>query len=104
QEIFLGREITKHRNYSEKTAIEIDEEIRSIVLTCMSRAEKIINEHPDALDRLASALLEREILDADEIEKSIRGEELPPFVKPNGNGKSQADDSPGQVAPATSKN
>jgi cell division protease FtsH len=104
QEIFLGREITKHRNYSEKTAIEIDEEIRAIVLTCMSRAEKIINEHPDALDRLANALLEREILDAEEIDKAIRGEELPPYVKPNGNGKGTADGTPGQVASATNKN
>ncbi|HUI30416.1 MAG TPA: ATP-dependent zinc metalloprotease FtsH [Candidatus Acidoferrales bacterium] len=86
QEIFLGREITKHRNYSEKTAIEIDSEIRSIVLMCMGRAENIINNHKDALDRLAAALLEREILDADEIGKAIKGEELPPFVKPNGNG------------------
>ena len=89
QEIFLGREITKHRNYSEKTAIEIDEEIKSLVLKCMTRAEEIINEHRDALDRLASALLEREILDADEIEKCIKGEELPPFVKPNGEGKNE---------------
>ncbi len=89
QEIFLGREITKHRNYSEKTAVEIDEEIRSIVLKCMTRAEDIINNHKDALDRLATALLEREILDADEIEKSIRGEELPPMVKPNGEGKNE---------------
>ncbi len=104
QEIFLGREITKHRNYSEKTAIEIDEEIRSIVLTCMSRAEKIINEHRDSLDRLANALLEREILDADEIDKSIRGEELPPFVKPNGNGKNPTDESQGQVTPAANSN
>ncbi len=104
QEIFLGREITKHRNYSEKTAIEIDEEIRGIVLSCMGRAEKIINEHRDALDRLANALLEREILDADEVDKAIRGEELPPYVKPNGNGKSQADGSSEPVAPTASKN
>ncbi|HEY9164745.1 MAG TPA: ATP-dependent zinc metalloprotease FtsH [Candidatus Kryptonia bacterium] len=90
QEIFLGREITKHRNYSEKTAIEIDEEIRSLVLKSMTRAEEIINEHRDALDRLASALLEREILDADEIEKCIKGEELPPVAKPNGDGKNEA--------------
>ncbi len=103
QEIFLGREITKHRNYSEKTAIDIDGEIRSIVLSCMSRAEKIINEHPDALDRLANALLEREILDADEIDKAIRGEELPPFVKPNGNGKPQADSTQGQITSTTIK-
>jgi cell division protease FtsH len=93
QEIFLGREITKHRNYSEKTAIEIDSEIRSIVLMCMKRAEIIINEHRDSLDRLAAALLEREILDAEEIDKAIKGEELPPFVKPNGNGKNQSEES-----------
>lgn len=109
QEIFLGREITKHRNYSEKTAIEIDDEIRSIVLMCMKRAEIIINEHRDSLDRLAAALLEREILDAEEIDKAIKGEELPPFVKPNGNGKNQSEESglvgsqSGQVAPTLNK-
>ena len=100
QELFLGREITKHRNYSEKTAIEIDEEIRSIVLKCMNRAEGIIVEHKDALNRLANALLEREILDADEIDKCIKDEELPPFVKPNGNGKGQEVISETKVAPA----
>ena len=100
QELFLGREITKHRNYSEKTAIEIDEEIRSLVLKCMNRAEGIIVEHKDALNRLANALLEREILDADEIDKCIKDEELPPFVKPNGNGKSPEVISESKVAPA----
>ncbi len=106
QEIFLGREITKHRNYSEKTAIEIDEEIRSLVLKCMNRAEGIIVEHKDALNRLANALLEREILDADEINKCIKDEELPPFVKqPNGNGKNQEAISEIKVAsaPGTAK-
>ncbi len=104
QEIFLGREITKHKNYSEKTAIEIDEEIRAIVLKCMSRAEEIINDHRDSLDRLAGALLEREILDADEIDKAIKGQELPPFVKPNGEGNNQSDGSRGQVATAQNRN
>ncbi len=103
QEIFLGREITKHRNYSEKTAIEIDGEIRSIVLTCMKRAESIINEHREALDRLAAALLEREILDAEEIDKAIKGEELPPFVKPNGDGKNLSEGTRGEVAAAPIK-
>ena len=103
QEIFLGREITKHRNYSEKTAIEIDSEIRSIVLMCMKRAEEIINGHKDSLDRLAAALLEREILDADEIEKTVKGEELPPFVKPNGNGKNQTEESHGQILATPNK-
>ena len=101
QEIFLGREITKHRNYSEKTAIDIDEEIKGIVLRCMTRAEEIINEHPDALERLAGALLEREILDSEEIDKAIKGEELPPFVKPNGNGENQSQPLPAQVDDST---
>lgn len=104
QEIFLGREITKHKNYSEKTAVEIDEEIKTIVLKCMTRAEEIINDHRDSLDRLASALLEREILDAEEIDMAIKGEELPPFVKPNGEGKSQPEGSRGQVAATQNRN
>ena len=106
QEIFLGREITKHRNYSEKTAIEIDDEIRSVVLGCMTRAEEIINENRESLDRLASALLEREILDSEDIDKAIKGEELSPFVKPNGDGKNQPQPLPtdGQVATAQNKN
>lgn len=103
QEIFLGREITKHRNYSEKTAIEIDSEIRSIVLMCMKRAEDIINSHKDSLDRLAASLLEREILDAEEIDKTIKGEELPPFIKSNGNGKNQAEESHDQVVTTQNK-
>jgi len=84
EEIFLGREIQKHRDYSEKTAIEIDEEIRRIVNAGMSRAEEILNKHIDLLHKLSEELLEREILDSYEIEKIIKGEELPP-VKRNGN-------------------
>jgi cell division protease FtsH len=81
EEIFLGREIQKHRDYSEKTAVEIDEEIRGIINVAMERAEKILNDHIDLLHRLAEELLEREILDADEIDKIIRGEELEPVKK-----------------------
>jgi cell division protease FtsH len=85
EEIFLGREIQKHRDYSEKTAIDIDEEIRAIVVAGMVKAEKILTENIDLLHKLSLELLEREILDAEEIDKLIRGEELPPFKK-NGNG------------------
>ncbi|MGE5430625.1 MAG: ATP-dependent zinc metalloprotease FtsH [Syntrophomonadaceae bacterium] len=81
EEIFLGREITKHKDYSEKTAMEIDEEIKRIIVTCMERAENILTENLDILHRLALVLLEREILDSDEIDKIIRGEELPPLKK-----------------------
>ncbi|MGB9773785.1 MAG: ATP-dependent zinc metalloprotease FtsH [Bacteroidota bacterium] len=97
EEIFLGREITRHRDYSESTAIAIDEEVKRIVTTAMDRAETILRENIDALHRLASALLEREILDGEEIDKVIRGEALPPLSKPApGNGE-QAQTTPGQL-------
>jgi cell division protease FtsH len=83
EEIFLGREIQKHRDYSEKTAIEIDDEIRGIVSTAMIRAEKILAENVELLHKLSLELLEREILDSEEIDKIIRGENLPP-IKKNG--------------------
>ena len=79
EEIFLGREIQKHRDYSEKTAIEIDEEVRGIINNAMNRAEKILRDNSDLLHRLSMELLEREILDSEEIERIIRGEELPPI-------------------------
>ena len=81
EEIFLGREIQKHRDYSEKTAIEIDDEIRRIVNVAMSRAEQILRDNIDVLHKLSKELLEREILDAEEIDTLIRGEELPPLKK-----------------------
>lgn len=81
EEIFLGREITRHKNYSEKTAQDIDNEIRKIITKCMNNAENILRENIDILHKLSEELLEREILDSEEIDKIIRGEELPPFKK-----------------------
>jgi cell division protease FtsH len=89
EEIFLGKQITRHKNYSEDTAIAIDEEIKKIVSTCMKRAEKILTDNIDTLHRLAAALLEREILDATEIDAVIRGEDLPPMGR-RGNGQPEA--------------
>jgi cell division protease FtsH len=85
EEIFLGREISQHRDYSEQTAIAIDEAVREIVTRGMKRAEDILLEHRETLQRLSDALLEREILDSDEIEMILRGETLPP-KKISGNG------------------
>lgn len=93
EEIFLGRQITRNRNYSEETAIAIDGEIKKIVDTCMTRAEKILNENINTLHRLSAALLEREILDATEIDAVIRGEELPPLDK-RGNGQEKPEEPP----------
>ncbi len=89
EEIFLGREIQRHRDYSERTAIEIDDEVRDIVNTSMKRAEKILTDNIDLLHKMSKELLEREILDGDEIDKLMRGEELPPPAK-NNNGNNLA--------------
>lgn len=87
EEIFLGREVTKHQDYSEKTAQEIDDEIRSIVMKGMQKAEKILTDNIEVLHNLSEELLEREILDSEEIKKIMNGEDLPP-AKRNGNGDS----------------
>jgi cell division protease FtsH len=79
EEIFLGREITRTKNYSENTAIQIDEEIKTIIDRGMVRAETILRDNVDALHRLAGSLLEREILDSEEIDTILRGESLPPL-------------------------
>ncbi len=79
EEIFLGREIAKHRDYSEKTAQLIDEEVKRIITGAADKAEAIIAENIDKLHALASALLEREILDGDEIDKVLNGEALSPL-------------------------
>jgi cell division protease FtsH len=95
EEIFLGREIQKHRDYSEKTAIEIDDEIRAIIGESMNRAEKILQDNIELLHKLSNELLEREILDAGEIEKIINGEDLPPL--PEGMRIDKKDDIPEHV-------
>jgi cell division protease FtsH len=81
EELFLGREITRSKNFSESTQIAIDAEVKRIVTDSMKRAEKILKQNVAVLHRISNALLEREILDADEIDKLIRGEELPPVDK-----------------------
>jgi cell division protease FtsH len=87
EEIFLGREISQHRDYSEQTAISIDDSVRDIVMLGMQRADDILKEHRETLDRLSDALLEREILDSEEIDMILRGEQLPPKkTQDNGNG------------------
>ena len=81
EEVFLGKELHEHKNYSETTQILIDDEIKKIVNAGMDRAMRILTEHIDELHRLSEVLLEREILDSDEIDKVIRGETLPPVEK-----------------------
>jgi cell division protease FtsH len=72
EEIFLGREISKHRDYSEETAILIDEEVKKIVEAQERRSEAVLRANVDKLHRLAKALLDREILESSEIDQILR--------------------------------
>jgi len=76
EEIFLGREISQHRDYSEATAIQIDREVRKIVDGQMERTMKLLEENRQKLVNLAEALLTHEVLETDEIMKAIEGELL----------------------------
>ncbi len=76
EQIFLGREIATHRDYSEETARLIDQEVKGIVNNAFDRAVETLRENQDALHRLAESLLEREILDNEEIRRVIAGERL----------------------------
>jgi cell division protease FtsH len=80
--IFLGREIAQHRDYSEDTAIKIDVEVRGIVNMGYSRARQILETHSDALERVARALLDREVLDATELKLVMEGKTLPDKIPP----------------------
>jgi len=73
EQIFLGREIAQHQDYSEETAIKIDQEVRRIVTEQYNRARQIITENREALTRLAESLLERETLDGVQIRRLIAG-------------------------------
>ena len=83
EQIFLGREIAQHRDYSEDTAIKIDEQVKKLVQTAYDRALKVIEDKSEALVRVAEALLEREVLDGAEVKQIIDGIPLSPrAVKP----------------------
>jgi len=69
--VFLGRDLTEERNYSESTAILIDQEIRKIIDDCYSRARQELSKNKDKLKLLADKLLEKEVLDAEEVKQII---------------------------------
>ncbi|MEW5767981.1 MAG: ATP-dependent zinc metalloprotease FtsH [bacterium] len=78
QEVFLGRDFMKEKNYSEEVAAAIDKEVRNIIETSYDRAKSKLIKHKDKLDKLATILIEREILEADEIDLILAGKQLPP--------------------------
>jgi cell division protease FtsH len=76
--VFLGREISSHKDYSEQTAVAIDEEVRSMVEGAFTEALELLRKHIDKLHLIAGCLLEREVLDREEMDRLMRGEKLDP--------------------------
>ena len=73
EQVFLGRDIARHQDYSEDTAIQIDQEVKRIVSENYQRAKTILTENREVLEKVAEALLEREVLDAEEVKAIIAG-------------------------------
>ena len=73
--IFLGRDIAHERDYSEETARIVDEEVKHIVDSCYARAKELISANKEKLTALAQALLEKEVLDVEEVKKIIGHQE-----------------------------
>jgi cell division protease FtsH len=80
--IFLGREIAQHRDYSEDTAIRIDQEVHRIVTAAYNNARGVLENNRDVLERIALALLDREVLDATELKLLMDNKPLPEKVRP----------------------
>ncbi|MGI6038085.1 MAG: ATP-dependent zinc metalloprotease FtsH [Limnochordia bacterium] len=87
EQVFLGRDISRDRNYSEEVAAAIDREVRALVEGAHQRARELLEKHRDKLDRVVQALIERETLDRDDFERVINGEdpsdEGPQGIMPN---------------------
>ena len=90
KQVFLGRDLMREKDYSEKTAILIDEEVRRLIDEAHDRAKKLISENLDKLKKLSKVLLEREVMDAEEV-KEVLGlqpkkppQEPPPGTSPSG--------------------
>lgn len=82
EQIFLGKEFARHRDFSEETAMTIDTEIRRFVTENYERAASVIAENKETVQKIAEALLERETLNSQELEVLMQGRELPPMEKP----------------------
>ena len=76
EQIFLGREIAQHQDYSEDTAIRIDQEVKRIVTDNYDEARQLLEQNRVPLNRIADELLAREVLDADQVRRIVAGEAL----------------------------
>jgi cell division protease FtsH len=96
EQIFLGREIAQHRDFSEETARQIDQEVRRLIDEAYQTAHNIVESNGDAMHRIAAALLERETIDADELRLLLEGKALPE-LRSSLAGPGDSDGTPQQV-------
>ncbi|MBU3931801.1 MAG: cell division protein FtsH, partial [Proteobacteria bacterium] len=82
EQIFLGREFATHKDYSEDTARKIDREVSHIVMKCYENAKKILSDRIDILNRIASELLEKEVLNGLELDEIIGTGKLQDVLNP----------------------
>jgi cell division protease FtsH len=73
EQIFLGREIAQHQDYSEDTALRIDQEVKRFVTDNYERARKVLSEHQASLEKVAAELLVREVLDGEQVRRIVAG-------------------------------
>jgi len=76
EQIFLGREIAQHQDYSEDTALRIDQEVKRFVTDNYQRAHRLLTDSRDTLVKIADALLAREVLDAEQVKRLAAGQSL----------------------------
>ena len=102
--VFLGSEITEYRNYGEKTAEEIDNAVRHVVTEASDRAQALLAAHADELDRLAVFLLDRETVEAADLEAILSGELTADMVRdePAAAGQAEPETPPDQAQVAES--
>jgi cell division protease FtsH len=73
EQIFLGRELSQHRDYGEETARKIDEEVRSIITGAYEKTCQLIRDNLDTMHKMATALLEKETLTSDDVDEIMAG-------------------------------
>jgi cell division protease FtsH len=97
-DVFLGRDFVQRRDYSQKKAQEIDEEVSSLLREQYDSAKQLLHEYRQTLDRISLALLERETLDTEELARLLAGEPLPP-LPPIAGAKTKNDPPPERAKP-----
>ena len=91
EEIFLGRDISEDRNYSEQVAYQIDQEVKTIIDACYENAKEILTARRALMDKIAGVLLEREVIDAEEFDRLMKeGTQKVSISKPENDSNNEA--------------